>query len=260
MAKAPEKLPGHVAIIMDGNGRWARRQGLPRNEGHRAGIENLGTVTQCCIDLGIPVLTIYALSTENLQRRPRSEIQFLMRGLSRFLREKRQELVEKGIRFKHIGRLDELPRGVQRHLRLTEEATADCGTLTLAAAINYGAHREITDAVRAIARKVKDGDLDPEDIDEGSVEEHLYTDGLPALDLLIRTGAEKRGRVSNFLLWQLYYAELYLTDVLWPDFGQEEFIEALRDFARRERRFGGLQKEERKSRRRVAGSQRSKSS
>ncbi len=247
MAKAPEKLPGHVAIMMDGNGRWARRQGLSRNEGHRAGMENLGTITRCCIDLGIPVLTVFALSTENLQRRPRSEIQFLMRSFSRFLREKTPELVEKGIRFKHIGSPDELPRGVQRLLRLAEEATADCRALTLAVAINYGAHREITDAVRAIARKVKQGDLDPEDIDEDSVEEHLYTEGLPALDLLIRTGAEKRRRVSNFLLWQLYYAELYLTDVLWPDFGQEELVEALRDFAGRERRFGALRKEDRKT-------------
>jgi undecaprenyl diphosphate synthase len=228
-------LPRHVAIIMDGNGRWAQRQGLPRTEGHRAGARSARAVAECCLDLKIPYLTLFAFSTENW-RRPRAEVRFLMSALRRSLREHRKELVEKNARLLAIGAVDELPASVQRELNRAMEATREGSALTLVLALNYGSHREMTDAVRTIARKVRDGALTPEAVDEQTVERHLYTAGLPHPDLMIRTGGEMR--LSNFLLWQLCYAELYVTETLWPDFGADEFVEALREFARRERRFG----------------------
>jgi undecaprenyl diphosphate synthase len=224
-------------MMMDGNGRWAKRQGLPRREGHRAGGRNARTIAETCIELGIPVLTLYAFSTENW-RRPRSEVRFLMSNLRTFLREHRKDLVKKDIRVLPIGDLEGLPKGVQRELALTEDATRDGTALDLAVAVNYGARREIADAARAIARKAKAGELDPDAVDEDTIEQHLYTAGLPPPELLIRTGGEMR--LSNFLLWQISYAEFYVTETLWPDFGRDEFIEALREFGRRDRRFGGL--------------------
>jgi len=223
--------------MMDGNGRWARRRGLPRTEGHRAGSRSARAVAEACVELGIPVLTLFAFSTENW-RRPRSEVRFLMANLRGYLREHTADLVENGIRMRAIGALDGLPRIVRRELARAENATQKGTALTLAVAVNYGARREIADAVRAIAARVQAGTLDPDSIDEDTVEQHLYTAGLPAPELLIRTGGEMR--LSNFLLWQASYAELYITETLWPDFGRDEFIEALREFARRERRFGGL--------------------
>jgi len=246
MPDLPDRLPRHVAIIMDGNGRWANQQGLPRNEGHRAGGRSARTVAEACVELGIPVLTLYAFSTENWSRPP-SEVRFLMSNLRGLLRKHRKELVEKDICLRPIGALDELPQAVRRELARTEQATREGAALTLAVALNYGARREIADAARAIAGKVKRGELEPDAIDEDTVEQHLYTAGLPAPELLIRTAGEMR--LSNFLLWQISYAELYVTETLWPDFGRDEFMEALREFARRERRFGGLDGEQADGRR-----------
>jgi undecaprenyl diphosphate synthase len=241
MSNLPDKFPRHVAIIMDGNGRWARRRGLPRNEGHLAGMESARAVAKCCIEMKIPVLTLYAFSTENWNR-PRSEVRFLMSNLRRFLKARRKEFVENNIRVRAIGAVEELPEAVQKEIRITEEATHEGTALTLVVALNYGSHREIADAARAIARRVRLGELQPDEIDEATVEQHLYTAGLPEPDLLIRTGGEMR--LSNFLLYQLSYAELYVTDTLWPDFREEEFRKALREFARRERRFGALREAE----------------
>ncbi|MHC4479646.1 MAG: polyprenyl diphosphate synthase [Planctomycetota bacterium] len=240
MSDVPERLPRHVAVIMDGNGRWARARGLPRNEGHLAGQQSAHQVAECCADMQIPVLTLYALSTENYRNRPRAEVRFLMSSLRKFLRENRDGFVENNVRFRAVGALEELPRGVQEELRATEQATSACEGLTLVVAVNYGSHREIAEAARAIARKAAAGVIDPEQIDASTVEQHLYTAGLPPVDLLIRTGGQRRRRLSNFMLWQASYAELYLTETLWPDFGREEFAAAVREFAQRERLFGGL--------------------
>jgi undecaprenyl diphosphate synthase len=240
MAESPKELPRHVAVIMDGNGRWAARRGLPRTEGHRAGAEAARAAAQACSEWGIPVLTLYAFSTENWKR-PAAEVRFLMSNLRSFLRKHRGEFVENNIRLRVIGAPEELPTGVQKELRLTLEATAGCDGLLLVLALNYGSHREITEAARALARQAQAGILDPEEIDEAALEEHLYTAGLPPLDLVIRTGGEMR--LSNFLLWQVQYAELYVTDTLWPDFDKEEFHKALQEFARRERRWGAVRDE-----------------
>ncbi len=237
MSEPADKLPRHVAIIMDGNGRWARRRGLPRNRGHLAGMESARAVAKCCAEMKIPVLTLYAFSTENWNR-PRTEVRFLMSNLRRFLKDRRKEFVDNDIRVRAIGDIAGLPEPVQKELRVTEEATQSGSALTLVVALNYGSHREIADAVREIARRVQRAELEPDDITEATIEQHLYTAGLPAPDLLIRTGGEMR--LSNFLLYQLSYAELYVTDTLWPDFREEEFREALKEFARRERRFGAL--------------------
>lgn len=237
MTDTPQPLPRHVAVIMDGNGRWAKARGLSRNQGHRAGAESAYTVAKCCVNVGIPALTLFAFSTENWSR-PKSEVRYLMSNLRRFLKEKRKDFLGNDVRLRAIGAVEELPAGVLQELRRTEEATRDCSSLMLAVALNYGSRRELTDAARAIARAVAAGDMSPEDVDEQAIEDRLYTAGMPPLDLLIRTAGEMR--VSNFLLWQLSYAELYVTDTLWPDFGEAEFLAALRDFAARERRFGGL--------------------
>ena len=230
-----DQLPAHLAVIMDGNGRWARRHGLPRTEGHKAGAESARVVARCCAEWGIRYLTLYAFSTENWNR-PRSEVRFLMQQLRRFLVERRGELKENGIRLRAIGRIEALSPAVRRELAATEEATRDGGNLTLLLALNYGGRAEIVDACRALARRVKDGALVPEEIDEHAFAAHLCTAGVPDPDLLIRTGGEMR--VSNFLLWQISYAELYVTDVTWPDFRREQLLEALRSYAARTRRFG----------------------
>jgi undecaprenyl diphosphate synthase len=242
MTERTQDLPRHVAVIMDGNGRWAARRGLPRTDGHRAGAEAARAAAQCCLEWGIPVLTLYAFSTENWKR-PAAEVRFLMSNLRSFLRKHRADFIENNIRLRVIGAPSELPAGVQKELALTLEATAACDGLTLVLALNYGSHREITEAARALARKALSGTLDPEDIDEATLEEHLYTAGLPPLDLVIRTGGEMR--LSNFLLWQVQYAELYVTDTLWPDFDEAQFRKALEEFARRERRWGAVREEER---------------
>jgi undecaprenyl diphosphate synthase len=237
MSDLPDKLPRHVAIIMDGNGRWASRRGLPRTEGHLAGGESAREVAKCCAELKIPVLTLYAFSTENWSR-PASEVRFLMSSLRKYLKDSRDEFVKNNVHLRAIGALEELPQAVRKEVRIAEEATRQCNGLTVAVALNYGSHREIAEAAQAIARRVQRGEIGPDEIDENTIEEHLYTAGLPAPDLLIRTAGEMR--LSNFLLWQLSYAELYVTDTLWPDFRRQEFLEALREFGRRERRFGAL--------------------
>jgi undecaprenyl diphosphate synthase len=233
----PSRLPKHVAIIMDGNGRWARQRGKPRIEGHRQGVRSVrATVEEGC-RLGIGQLTLYCLSVENWKR-PRAELDFLMTLLRKYLREERAEIMEQNIRFQTIGRRQGLPARVlseiDENIRLTENNTG----MVLCLAINYGARTEIVDAVRAVATRVRDGELEPKDIDEAAITQALYTAGMAEPDLLIRTAGEMR--VSNFLLWQISYAELWVTDQCWPDFDRKLFHQALRDFATRERRFGGL--------------------
>jgi undecaprenyl diphosphate synthase len=239
MPEAPSdvahRLPAHVAIIMDGNGRWARARGLPRAAGHRAGAEALRTVSECCAQWGIPYLTAYAFSTENWSRPP-EEIDFLMNELRRFLRERRREMVKNGICLRAIGRLHELPASVRKELEKAREATARGSALALTLALNYGGRAEIVDACRALAREAAEGRLSPEQIDEPAFAAHLYAPDLPDPDLLIRTAGEMR--VSNFLLWQIHYAEIYVTDTPWPDFGREQLHDAIRAYAARERRFG----------------------
>ena len=231
------KIPRHVAIIMDGNGRWAQERGLLRSEGHRAGAESVRRVVEACNDLGVEFLTLYAFSTENW-RRPLREVQALMRLLETFLSERRQDLMEYNIRLNAIGDLDRLPPLVRRMLqRVIDETSGNTkGVLTLA--LSYGARAEIVHAARSLAEQVRQGVLNPADIDEIRFEEHLYTHGLPDPDLIIRTANERR--LSNFLLWQASYAELWSTPICWPDFTRESFVEALRDYTRRKRRFGGL--------------------
>lgn len=230
-----ERLPRHIAIIMDGNRRWAKQRGLPVLQGHRAGSRATRQVVESCVELGIPVLTLYAFSTENW-RRPALEVQALLHLIEVTLRKERDELNANGVRIRHIGSTKGLPESLVRTLRETEEMTCNNSTLLLNIAINYGGRDELTRAVQIIAKKVKEGLLEPEEIDEGVIGDHLDTKGLPDPDLLIRTGNERR--VSNFLLWQIAYTELYVTTTLWPDFSKREFLLALLDFQGRERRFG----------------------
>lgn len=234
----PGRLPDHIAVIMDGNGRWARERGLPRIEGHRRGVKAVrATVEECC-RLGIGQLTLYCLSSENWKR-PRLELDFLMALLEQYLIEERQEILDQNIRFSVIGRREGLPDGVLReideNIRLTQDATG----MALCLAINYGGRTEILDAVRSLARQVRAGTLDPDSLSEADISAALYTAGMPDPDLLIRTAGEMR--VSNFLLWQISYAELWVTETFWPDFGPETLHQALRAYAARERRFGGLE-------------------
>src|SRR5437660_1262407 len=233
----PEKLPRHIAVIMDGNGRWAQQRGLPRIEGHRRGVQSVRSTIEECCRLGLGQLTLYCLSVENWKR-PQAELDFLMALLHEYLLAERQEIMEQNIRFTTIGRRSELPASVLReideNIRLSQGNTG----MTLCLAINYGARTELVDAVRTLARQAKDGTLDPDDIDETAVTDALYTAGMPDPDLLIRTAGEMR--VSNFLLWQISYAELWVTEKCWPDFDRETLHQALRDFAGRERRFGGI--------------------
>ena len=234
----PAKLPQHVAIIMDGNGRWAKRRGFPRIEGHRRGVNSVrATVEECC-RLGIGQLTLYCLSIENWKR-PRAELDFLMRLLRQYLLEERAEIMEQNIRFTMIGRRAGLPAKVLREIDENIRISQDNTGMILCLAINYGARTELVDTVRNLAEQVRQGTLDPESIDETTVGDALYTAGMPDPDLLIRTAGEMR--VSNFLLWQISYAELYVTDVYWPDFGAEHLRQAVRAYAGRSRRFGGLE-------------------
>lgn len=232
------RRPRHIAIIMDGNGRWAQHRGLPRTDGHRAGARSVhDTVTECG-KLGIGTLTLYSFSLENWKR-PREEISALMDLCLEQLVEQRQELVENDVRFVQIGRREGLPPAVLDELDETIHATRNSKRLTLALALNYGSRAEITDAVRAIAEKSRKGEVEPNAITEETVAEHLYTAGLPDPDLLIRTAGERR--VSNYLLWQISYAEIHVCDALWPDFRVEHLHEAIRDYASRSRRFGGVE-------------------
>jgi undecaprenyl diphosphate synthase len=232
-----ERRPRHIAVIMDGNGRWARERNQPRIEGHRAGARAVRDVVTECGRLGIEALTLYSFSSENWKRPP-EEIGALMSLYLEYLGRERQELIDNNVRFMQIGRRDRLPESVLQEAADTEQATANCTGLRLVLALNYGSRAEITDAVRAIADEVRRGELEPGQIDERIISDHLYTAGLPDPDLLIRTAGEYR--ISNYLLWQISYAELYVTDVQWPDFSIDQLHMAIRDFARRRRRFGAL--------------------
>lgn len=228
-------VPRHVAIIMDGNGRWARRHNLPRVAGHRRGIDSIRDVVDVCVQLGIGYLTVYAFSQENW-RRPKGEIDELMALLELYLRREVKALVEHGIRFVTIGRIERLPRRVVELLREVQQKTAGNQGLCLIAGLSYGGRAEIVDAVAQIVRDAQLGKLDADDIDESLLSNYLYTNGIPDPDLMIRTSGERR--ISNFLLWQLAYTELYFTKTLWPDFRRKELLTALADYQRRERRFG----------------------
>jgi undecaprenyl diphosphate synthase len=233
----PQRLPRHVAIIMDGNGRWARQRGLPRVEGHARGVGSVrATVEECC-RLGVGQLTLYCLSSENWKR-PQTELSFLMALLEQYLVEERAEILEQDIRFTTIGRRDGLPEPVLREIDENVRLSRDNGGMVLCLAINYGGRDELVEAMRRLARRVQVGELAPEDLDEEALTGALYTAGMPDPDLLIRTAGEMR--VSNFLLWQISYAELWVTERCWPDFDRDTLRQALRDYAGRERRFGGL--------------------
>ena len=230
-------FPEHLAIVMDGNGRWARRRGLPRVKGHSAGVDSVRTITTSCARMGVESLTLYAFSVENW-RRPSAEVQTLMRLLRVFLWRERRTLMENGVRLRCIGRLDDLPPRALRTLRETEELTANNDGMLLRLALSYGSRSEVADALAAAARDVQAGRLDQASVDEETLRRYLYDPETPDPDLLIRTGGELR--LSNFLLWQASYAELYVTDQCWPDFREEQLLEALRDYAGRRRRYGGL--------------------
>lgn len=228
----------HVAIIMDGNGRWAQRQGLPRLLGHHAGARTARAIVAEAARLGLDAITLFSFSSENW-RRPADEVQGLMTLCREQLRAHRDELVTQGVRFRAIGRLHELPPEIREEIDLTEHATRGGVNTTLMLALNYGARAELVDAMRSIARRVAAGTVDPASIDESTIADSLYTAGLPDPDLLIRTAGEMR--LSNYLLWQISYAELFVTDVLWPDFTSDHLREAIQQFGARQRRFGGLQ-------------------
>jgi undecaprenyl diphosphate synthase len=230
-----QRLPDHVAVIMDGNGRWAQRQGLPRFVGHRRGVDTLKELLRCCKDWGISALTAYAFSTENWGR-PMGEVEFLMTLFERVLRRELQEMVDEGVQIQFVGDLQALPQSLQDEIDRAMAATQHNTKIKFVVATNYGGRREILQACRAIAQKVSQGDLDPDAIDEVVFEHHLYTAGICHPDLLIRTSGEMR--ISNFLLWQMAYAELYVTDTLWPDFDRTAFHKALIDYQQRNRRFG----------------------
>jgi undecaprenyl diphosphate synthase len=237
--EAPEKRARHVGIIMDGNGRWATRRGMPRSAGHKAGLDALRRITKAAPDLGIEVLTVFAFSTENWKR-PKPEVDFLMDLLVEYCRREIDALCANGVRLQALGRIDEMPEPQRSEIRRAVELTRGNDRLVLNLAVNYGGRAELVDAFKALAAKVQAGEIDLEAVDEALVGEHLYTRGMPDMDLVIRTAGEMR--LSNFLLWQSSYSEIYVTDVAWPDFTGEHLAEALRSFGRRERRFGGLVK------------------
>jgi len=229
------KLPRHVAVIMDGNGRWAKARGLVRSKGHEAAPEAVRVITRTSRKLGIEVLTLYAFSSENWSR-PKLEVDALMRLLSRYIQSEMDELLENGIRFKAVGDVKRLPETTRKLIDDAMTRTAHNRDMILAVALSYGGRQDIVQAARAMAEKCLAGELSPENINEAVMSSFLYTAGLPEPDLLIRTGHEFR--VSNFLLWQIAYTELYFTETLWPDFREEEYLRVLKDYTRRERRFG----------------------
>ena len=231
----PRKLPAHVAIIMDGNGRWAKKRALNRIRGHEEGSEAVRDIVKATRELGIPWLTLFAFSEENWKR-PNYEIKALMGLLKRFLRSELQEMQANGIRFQAIGRLSKLPRDVQQAIGETTEQTAGNRDMVLTLALSYGGRQEICDAVQRIARKIESGVLSSGAISEDLLSGHLYTSAMPDPDLLIRTSGEFR--VSNFLLWEIAYTEIYVTQTHWPDFRKREYLQALAAYEKRERRFG----------------------
>lgn len=233
----PAVMPRHIAVVMDGNGRWAARRHLPRIEGHRNAAKAVRQTVEACSELGIAYLTLYTFSIENWSR-PKREVDTLMRVLRRSIREETPNMMKRRIRFRAIGRNKPLPPEVVRDMRELERKTARNDGLTVVLAVNYGGRSEIVDAARRCAMKVQRGELTPGQINESSFGEFLYTRGMPDPDLLIRTSGEHR--ISNFLVWQTSYAELWITPVLWPDFRRKHLIEAIKEYGRRERRFGGV--------------------
>jgi undecaprenyl diphosphate synthase len=232
------RIPRHVAIVMDGNGRWARRRGLRRTEGHAAGEEALFDTVEGGLEIGLRWMTVYAFSTENW-RRPLDEVRFLMQFNERLLLRRRDDLHERGVRVRFIGRRGgRVPGRLRRQIADAEELTRNNRRMTLTFAFNYGGRAELVDSVRAIARGARDGSIDPEKVDERVIARHLYAPDMPDPDLLVRTSGEYR--ISNFLLWEVAYSELLFTDVLWPDFRREHLFDAIRDYQNRERRFGAV--------------------
>lgn len=230
-------LPKHLAIIMDGNGRWAKQQGLLRTIGHENGTKSVRLTVTACAKLGIENLTLYAFSTENWNR-PKLEVQTLMKLLIGSLKKELNTFQENNIRLNCIGNIEKLPTSAQKQLKEVLEKTKDNSRMTLTLALSYGSREEIVQAVKVISDKVKNNIISSDDIDEVIINQHLYTQNLPDVDLLIRTSGESR--ISNFLLWQIAYAELYFTDVLWPDFREQHLYEAIADYQKRERRFGKI--------------------
>lgn len=235
-----ERMPRHIAIIMDGNGRWARNRGFLRLAGHREGIKSVRDIVTCCREIGVKVLTIYAFSAENWKR-PELEVNTLMMFLEEFLRKELKTLMDNNIRFMTIGQTDKLPESVQRWLKKVIKETENNDAMILNVALSYGGRTEIVEAVRLIARDAASGVLLPQDINSKTFSEYLYTRGLPDPDLMIRTSGETR--ISNFLLWQMAYTELYFTSTLWPDFRRPDILLAILDYQRRERRFGMVEGE-----------------
>lgn len=233
--QAKATVPTHVAVIMDGNGRWAKERHLPRVEGHRHGVESVRAVVRAAGEAGVKYLTLYAFSVENWNR-PKEEVDTLMQYLARFLKTEIAELTRNNVRLEAIGQIYRLPEFVQEQLRKTKAALARNNGLTLILALSYGGRTEIIEAIRGMAQKIKDGQLEPAEINEQVVSQHLYTSPYPDPDLLIRTSGEMR--ISNFLLWQISYAELVVTPTLWPDFRKAQFFEALEQYTKRQRRFG----------------------
>lgn len=231
----PARLPQHVAIIMDGNGRWARSRGLPRFRGHTEGMQSVREIVEASVEIGFPNLTLYAFSQENWNR-PAAEVAALMKLLERYVAKERDELIRQGVEVRVFGNLERLSAAPRRAVEMIERTTEGGRNLRLNLMISYGSRTEIVHAVRRIAEMVKAGQLDPDDIDEAIISNHLYTAGLPDPDLLIRTSGELR--ISNFMLWQLAYTELYITPTLWPDFRAEHLRAAIHDYQKRERRFG----------------------
>lgn len=233
----PARVPRHVAIIMDGNGRWAERNGFPRAFGHRNGVRSVRDVLTASAEIGVEVVTLYSFSSENWKR-PSDEIEALMQLCVMYCEGEQAELAQNNVRVRVIGRREGLPREVLAALDQLQAATAGCTGTTLCLAINYGSRDELVDAARSIAQSVKSGELEPGDIDADTISGRLYTTGMPDPDLLIRTAGELR--LSNYLLWQISYAEIYVTDLLWPEFGRAEYLDAIRAYASRDRRFGGI--------------------
>jgi undecaprenyl diphosphate synthase len=234
---AQNNLPTHIAIIMDGNGRWAKERHLPRVEGHRNGVESVRATVRACGEIGVKYLTLYAFSVENWNR-PKDEVDTLMKYLARYLKNEIGELNRNNVKLEVIGQIYRLPEFVQEQLKKTQAALAKNNGLTLILALSYGGRTELVEAIRAIAEKSKQGKLEPAEINEQVIAQHLYTRHTPDPDLLIRTSGEMR--VSNFLLWQISYSELVVTQTLWPDFRKSQLFAAIEEYARRHRRFGGL--------------------
>ncbi len=235
--EARELLPLHVAIIMDGNGRWAKGKHLPRIEGHRRGVESARTIIRTAGELGVKYLTLYTFSAENWNR-PQSEVEAIMKYLAYYLKKEVRELNKNNVRLEAIGQIHRLPEAVRNQLEKSKQALDKNNGLTLVLALSYGSRAEIVDAARAIAEKANSGEIDPQEIDEQLIADHLHTKHIPDPDLLIRTSGEMR--LSNFLLWQISYSEVVITPTLWPDFRRSQFIDAIEEYARRHRRFGLL--------------------